>query len=217
MLRFMPNLVTGLATAAILMSVPAYASDTPEAIKLRTGLGNPAAGKTKGQLCQGCHGVTGQSIEGLIPAIAGQYSEYLTKQIRNFQTMERTHQIMNAMVVTISEPDLPDIVAYFASQKQMKGDGKGETPQAKNLFLNGDPARDIVACVSCHGENGKGKAPDVSTFPVIGGQNKEYLKLQLNNWRAGERTNSPDNVMNKVTKSLTDAEIEALSNYIAGM
>lgn len=217
MLHVNNNLVACLATAVLFSTTTAFASDTPEALKLRIGSGNPVAGKAKAQLCQGCHGVVGLSVEDLIPNLAGQYSSYLAKQIHNFQVMERTHQIMNAMAMTISDTDLPDITAYFASQKQMKGNGKGESQVAKNLFLKGDSARNIQACVSCHGENGKGQSPDISIYPVIGGQHKSYLQAQLHNWRAGERANSPGNVMNKITKSLTDAEIETLADYISGL
>lgn len=211
------NLIACLAAAALFASTPASASDTPEAIKLRIGKGNPVAGQAKAQLCQGCHGVVGISVETLIPNLAGQYSVYLIKQVHNFQTFERKHQIMNAMAQTISDEELLDASAYFASQKQMKGNGKGESEIAKKLFLKGDAARGVLACVTCHGENGKGQAPNVFTYPVIGGQHKEYLQAQLQNWRAGERMNSEGNVMNKITKSLTDAEIDSLSDYISGL
>lgn len=211
------NMVACLATAVLFYITPAFASDTPDAIKLRTAPGNPVAGKVKSMLCQGCHGEFGLSVETLIPNLAGQYSTYLAKQIHNFQVLERKHQIMNAMAMTISEADLPDITAYFASQKQMKGNGKGESQVAKNLFLKGDSSRNIQSCVSCHGENGKGQSPSIATYPVIGGQHKAYLHAQLLNWRAGERANSLGNVMNKITKSLTDSEIEALADYISGL
>lgn len=212
------NIIIACLSAAVLFSAPAvYASDTPEAIKLRIGKGNPVKGKASSQLCQGCHGVIGLSVEDMIPNLAGQYSTYLTKQVQNFRTFERKHQIMNAMATTISDAELLDASAYFASQKQMKGNGKGENAVAKNIFLKGDATRGVLACVTCHGESGKGSAPDVFTFPVIGGQHKAYLQAQLNNWRAGERSNSEGGVMNAITKSLTDAEIEALSAYISGM
>lgn len=211
------NIITCLAVSILFSATAAFASDTPDAIKLRIGKGNPVKGKASSQLCQGCHGVVGLSVEDLIPNLAGQYSIYFAKQVHNFQTYERKHQIMNAMAQTISDEELLDASAYYASQKQMKGNGKGESEVAKNLFLKGDTARGVQACVICHGENGKGKAPDVFAFPVIGGQHKAYLVAQLKNWRAGERMNSEGNVMNKITKSLTDAEIESLADYISGM
>jgi cytochrome c553 len=77
--------------------------------------------------------------------------------------------------------------------------------------------RMMVACVNCHGVNGKGKTPDNSMFPVLGGQQKEYLRIQLVNFRQGERANSPGGVMNIVAQKLTDAEIDALAEYISGL
>jgi cytochrome c553 len=217
MIRIQCNFAACLATFALLAATSANAADSVEVIKQRIGSGNPVAGKTKSELCQGCHGEAGLSLEDLIPNLAGQYANYIAKQLRNFQTGARTHQIMSAMAQTINDAELMDIAAYFASQKKMQGNGKGEDPVAKNLFLKGDTSRDIPPCMSGHGENGKGKAPNISTYPVIGGQHKGYLRAQLTHWRSGERSNSPDGVMNKVAKSLTDAEIEALTDYLSGL
>ncbi|HTN93465.1 MAG TPA: c-type cytochrome, partial [Gallionella sp.] len=72
------------------------------------------------------------------------------------------------------------------------------------------------ACVTCHGPNGKGLEPNSDMFPVIGGQNKEYLSKQLVNFRKVDRTNSPSGIMNKITLKLTDSELEALAEYISG-
>ena len=217
MLRSKNSILVCLAAVVLFAATTAFASDTAEAIKQRIGSGNPVAGKSKSELCQGCHGEDGNSLEGLIPKLSGQYSVYISKQFRNFQTGAREHQIMSAMSVIISDAELVDIVAYFASQKQMSGNGKGGNQFAKNLFSKGDKARNILPCESCHGVNGKGKAPNIATYPVIGGQHKAYLHAQLINWRSGERSNSPDGVMNKITKSLTDAEIDTLADYISGL
>ncbi|HTN95066.1 MAG TPA: c-type cytochrome [Gallionella sp.] len=202
---------------AQLAGAAAYAGESADAIQQRIGKGNPAAGKTASYFCQGCHGEAGISVEDMIPNLAGQYALYIAKQLRNFQSGARTHQIMSAMSRTISDAELDDIAAYFASQKKMQGNGKGGNPVARDLFLKGDAGRGIPACMSCHGENGKGKAPNVPTYPVIGGQHKAYLSIQLKHWRSGERSNSPDGVMNKVAKKLTDAEIDALTDYISGL
>jgi len=99
----------------------------------------------------------------------------------------------------------------------MQGEPINSKELAKTLFINGDPSRNLPACVSCHGENGKGRVVDNVFYPVIGGQRRVYLRTQLLAWQMGDRTNSPDNVMNKVAKSLTDQEHQALADYISGL
>ena len=98
----------------------------------------------------------------------------------------------------------------------MKGEGS-DNKVGQKLFLHGDLSRTVVACVNCHGQNGKGPEPNSSMFPVIGGQNKDYLSRQLVNFRKDDRTNSPNSIMNKITRKLTDDELEALAEYISGL
>lgn len=188
---------------------------SPESIKLRSGTGDPVAGKDKSQLCQGCHGEDGISFEPLIPKLAGQYAKYISKQLRNYQAGTRTHQIMSAMAATINDDDLADIAAFFASQNKMKGNGKASDSIGKNIFLNGDISRMIVGCINCHGVNGKGITPNTSMFPVIGGQQREYIRGQLINFRAGDRSNSPNGIMNRITKTLSDTEIDSLADFVS--
>ena len=206
-----------MLAVTLFAATTAYASESADVIKQRTGSGNPGAGESKSKLCQGCHGEHGFSLEDVIPHLAGQYAIYIEKQLRNFKSGTRKNQIMSTMAMTINDADLDDIAAYFASQEKMKGGGWGYNPAAKKLFLKGDSTRNIRPCASCHGVNGEGKAPNIAAFPVIGGQHKAYLRTQLIHWRSGERSNSPGGVMNKIAKSLTDAEIEALTDYISGL
>ncbi|MDP3904050.1 MAG: c-type cytochrome [Methylococcaceae bacterium] len=184
----------------------------------RIGRGNPGIGKQQSDAgrCQECHGSDGMSNDERIPNHAGQYAGYLIKQLDNFQAGERKHPTMTIMAEDLTEADKADIAAYFASQKVMEGEPGSDT-SAKNLFLNGDTARDLPACVSCHGENGKGRVADNVTYPVLGGQRRVYLRSQLVSWKLGERANSPGGVMNKVAKALTDDEMTALANYLAGL
>lgn len=189
--------------------------DSAESIKHRSGPGNPIAGKDKSQLCQGCHGEFGNSTEPLVPKLAGQYGNYISKEVRNYQAGTRTHQIMNAMAATLTDDDLADVAAYFSSQKKMTGDGSAENQLGKNLFLHGHLSKMILACVNCHGVRGKGLDPKISMFPVIGGQHKDYLRRQLINFREGDRTNSPNGIMNRVAGALTDDDIESLVEYIS--
>ena len=189
--------------------------DSADSIKLRRGSGNPIAGRDKSQLCQGCHGEFGNSTEPLIPKLAGQYGDYIAKEIHDYQAGIRSHQIMNAMAGTLADDDVADVAAYFASQKKMKGKGSAEYPVGMNIFLHGDLSRLILACVNCHGVNGKGLDPKISVFPVLGGQNRDYLRRQLMTWRSEDRTNSPNGIMNRIAKSLTDEEIDSLAGYLS--
>ncbi len=233
MLHVKNHIAVGLALAVLFTTSTAFAKsthkalapvsagvemsdDSAEAIKLRSGPGDPVAGKDKSQLCQGCHGEVGISLEGMAPKLAGQYGKYIAKQLRNFQAGTRTHQIMSAIAATVSDDDLADIAAYFASQTKMKGDGH-DNELGKKLFLHGDMSRMMVACVNCHGVNGKGKSPGNPVFPVIGGQHKDYLRGQLINFRDGDRGNSPGGVMNIITQKLTDEELDSLADYVSGL
>lgn len=193
--------------------------DSAVALEQHMGSGDPVLGKRKIQSenCQECHGEFGVGLSLTAPKLAGQYADYIVKQLRNFQSGERKHPVMNAMAEGLNDDDRFDIAAYYASNKTMQGDGAEENQIAKDLYFRGDMARNILPCKSCHGETGKGKYSVTECYPVIGGQHMIYLREQLRNWRKGERANSPSGVMNAIAKSLSDAEIEALSNYISGL
>ena len=215
MFRIQDNIAAGFF-AAVLLTTTAFAAETIDVLKLRMGAGNLGTGKNKSELCQGCHGEKGVSLDEMIPHLAGQYAPYIAKQLRDFQTGARTHQILRALAMTINDAELMDIATFFANQKKMQGKGQRDNPTGKKIFMKGDPSRKIPACDSCHGVNGKGQGPHISTYPVIGGQYKGYLRAQLINWRSGERANSPGAMMNKIAEHLTDDEIEALAGYISG-
>jgi cytochrome c553 len=216
-------IAAGLSLISLFIVTVAYAEggdptdrrQQPMVIEIATVAGNPIAGREKSQLCQGCHGEFGISTTSLIPKLAGQYSQYIEKQVRNYWAGTRSHQIMNAAAATVSEADLPDVAAYFAHQHRMEGDGSAGNPVGKNIFLRGDASRMILACVNCHGIKGKGLDPNISMFPVIGGQHSDYIRKQLLDFRAGYRTNSPNGIMNTIAKHLTDSEIEALADYVS--
>ena len=204
------------AAAAKLKAADEINIEGSDAIVVRSGPGNPVLGRVKSQVCQGCHGLRGYSVITLIPKLAGQYAHYIAKELRNYQEGTRSHQIMSAMAAFISDEDLDDIAAHFAVQKKMSGGNLAETSIGKNLVLNGDVGRRILPCVNCHGSDGKGRRPWTSIFPVIGGQHKDYLRVQLNNFRNDTRSNSPVAIMNLMTRQLTDEEIEGLADYISG-
>ena len=198
-------------------------------------LGDPGLGaeKADSERCLECHStaVTGsdrsKSTEGKFPKLDGQAPDYILKQIRDFRSGARNHDFMQIMARSVSDEDVADIAAYFHSLPLMKGDSAalppGQAPTAdaavgQRLYTQGDGARGIAACTTCHGEGGRtqqqGQGASAVRIPHIGGQEWRYLDKQLRDWRAGERRNSPGGVMNQITRQLTDPEIESLANYL---
>jgi len=211
------KITAAVLSISLFMVAAANAGDSPEDIKARIGKGDPVAGKDKSAMCQGCHGEKGISDAPTFPKLAGQFANYLQKQVRDFQNEARVDPTMSGMAATVTEnQDLLDITAYFASQKQMKGSG-GNNEAGKLLFLEGNAASGVYGCVNCHGENGKGKTPDNALFPVIGGQHKEHLVKQLTDFKNGTRKNDPAGMMANIAKAMTEAEIEAVSDYASGL
>jgi cytochrome c553 len=202
-------------------SIGAVAAESRgQQLSQRLGSGDPLAGKEKSDAgrCLECHGTDGNSGDTRIPNHAGQYAGYLVKQLRDFQTGVRQHSVMSVMAEDLDAADIADIAAYFAAQKTMQGrDGSGNL-SARNLFAKGDADREIPPCAECHGQNGEGRVSDDGTiYPVIGGQRKVYLRTQLVGWKLGERNNSPNGVMNRVARRLSDDEIDALADYLSGL
>lgn len=187
--------------------------------ELHIGSGNPLAGQRKVQSenCQECHGLSGVGLSPSAPKLTGQYADYLIKQLEDFQSGARKHPVMTAMADSLTDDDRADIAAWYGSNKHMQGDGRPASLEARDIFSRGDVTRNVLPCKSCHGENGQGSFSANGSYPAIGGQHSGYLREQLRNWRAATRSNSTGNVMNIIAKSLSDAEIEALANYISGL
>jgi len=193
-------------------------NSTLHSVAQRIGSGNVARGKLKIQTenCQECHGEFGVGLGLTAPKLAGQFADYLIKQLNDFQTGERKHPVMTVMAESLSDDDKADIAAYYASHPVMRGEESRPSLLAKDIFMRGDMTRNIVSCKTCHGETGKGKFSPTECYPVIGGQHMIYLREQLRNWRSGARSNSSTGVMNIIAKQLSDSEIQALSDYLSG-
>lgn len=183
--------------------------------------GDPKAGKEKSVGCQGCHGEEGISIAPNFPNLAGQFQKYIERQMRDYVDGKRSDPMMSGMAAGVTEiQDLKDIAAYFASKKRMKGtlgSNKELAAKGKVIFHQGNPEKGIYACGNCHGENGYGLDAKNNVFPVISGQTKDYIVKQMNDYRSGERHNDPAGMMSSVAKKMTDAEIDAVAEYVAGM
>ena len=178
--------------------------------------GNAAAGKAKSQTCAACHGADGNSASADFPKLAGQHEEYLYKQLKQFKSGERPNAIMVGQVAGLSDQDMQDLAAFYASQT-IKGGTADETKVelGKAIYRGGNTASGVPACMACHGPNGAGN-PDAK-FPALAGQHAKYTAAQLRAFRAGERANDAGKMMRNVAAKMTDAEIDAVAEYIAGL
>jgi cytochrome c553 len=185
--------------------------------------GDPVAGADKAALCGGCHGSDGNSPDATFPRLAGQYAGYIVKQIKDFQKGVRANNDtmagMAAMVASVQ--DAKDIGAYFSQQKMadepLTTVDKKLAEKGKKIFHEGNPATGLYACVNCHGERGKGKAPNISVFPRIGGQHRDYILKELSDFQAGTRSNDPAGMMSDIAKKLTDDEKKAVAEYLSSL
>lgn len=176
---------------------------------------------TAQQVCAACHAADGNSPTSANPRIAGQFPEYLHRQLMNFKPQggkkaERENPIMAGMVANLSEEDMRGLAAYYAGQKMKAGPAKDKTlaMQGQKLYRGGNAATGVAACSGCHGPDGAGMP---AQYPRIGGQYAEYVELQLKAFKAGTRANDPNGMMRGVAARMSDAEIKAVSEYVAGL
>lgn len=177
--------------------------------------GNAAAGKEKSAACASCHGESGNSIAPLFPKLAGQHASYLTAQLRAFKAQERVNPTMNALAAPLSDQDIADLSAYFASQP-IKTEKVKPDPLGKKIYRRGIAKNQVPACSGCHGPNGKGNGP--AGFPALRAQYTAYVVKALNDFAAGERGQDPSAlIMQTIASRLTDEEKEAVAGYISGL
>jgi cytochrome c553 len=178
--------------------------------------GDPVKGQSLTASCVACHGTDGNSPIANQPSIAGQNEKYLFKQLKEFKSGDRNNAIMAPMVSGLSEQDMRDIAAFYASQSvQYKPVADKYIELGQRLYLSGDADRDIPACVACHGIDGNGMS--AAGFPALGGQHPEYTKLQLIAFRKGQRDNDANGVMRDIVAKMSDEQIEALAHFLAGL
>ncbi len=185
-----------------------------------------AADLGKGQtiaarVCAACHGADGNSPTPVNPKLAGQIPEYLQKQMRNFKPEDgkkatRENPVMMGMVAGLSAEDMRNVAAYFGSQSLKGGATRGRDTAAlgQKIYRGGDMSRGLPACAGCHGPAGAGVPVQ---YPRLSGQYMEYTEAQLKAFRSGQRANDLNAMMRVIAAKMSDAEIRAVSDYIAGL
>ena len=180
--------------------------------------GSVENGKSISVTCGACHGVDGNSINPLWPNLAGQHAEYAAQQLAAFRDGKRMDSLMVAMAVGLSDENINDLAVYYESlpvlKKQVANPKTVELGQ--QIYRGGNKASGVAACIACHGPVGKGNP--AALYPLIYGQGAMYTAKQLNDYASGARKSlSPVQIMQDISKKLTDEEILAVSSYIQGL
>lgn len=178
--------------------------------------GDAAAGKAASATCAGCHGADGKAILPEYPNLAGQHASYIAKQLTAYRDGERENQLMSPMAAALTDQNILDLAAYYAAMEPIKGVASEENlTLGENIYRGGIASADIAACSGCHSPSGKGNP--AAAYPVLSGQNQAYLAAQLKLFRSGARNNDPNGMMRALAHRLSDAEIDAVANYAAGL
>ena len=205
-------LSTAFFALGLVIAVPAMAGDA-------------AAGKALTTACAACHGADGNSMAPTFPKLAGLGEKYLLKQLEDIKSGARTVPEMTGQLTNLGTADLENIAAYYASKEMGLAGSKDDKELLElgaKIYRAGNKDVGVPACIACHSPTGAGNAP--AGFPKLGGQHADYIAKQLRDFRAGAeytdkgRHNDGDTrTMRSGVARMSDKEIDAVANYIAGL
>jgi len=175
-------------------------------------------------VCASCHGADGNSGIAQNPKLAQQFPEYIVKQLQEFKNDKRPSAIMKPFAAQLSDQDMVNIAAFLASSKAKPGFARDKelVTQGERIWRGGLPDRQIAACAGCHSPNGAGIP---AQYPRLSGQHADYTAGQLAKFRTAANVPNvkgdsarPNSVqMKQIAAHMTDQEIRAVSDYIAGL
>jgi cytochrome c553 len=169
---------------------------------------------TSTNVCAACHTSDGSRGSPANPIIQGQHPEYLVKQLVEFKTGKRQNAVMSGMAATLTEEDMKNVSAFYASKVAKPGFAKNKATVelGEKIYRGGIAERSVPACAGCHSPNGAGIP---AQYPRLAGQHADDPEAQLVAFRSGVRTNRVP--MSGVAAKMNDREIKAVADYIAGL
>ncbi len=206
-----------IAAALCLVASALQAQPVPDNLAQR---GVPNTLAQRALACTGCHGKEGRAApDGYYPRLAGKPAGYLYNQLLNFRDGRRDYGLMSELIAPLSDVYLKELAGHFASldlpypPPQKPTLPAPELTRAEALIRQGDPVRRLPACTACHGERLTGTQPGV---PGLLGLSRDYLNGQLGAWRSGQRRALAPDCMAGIAKTLNEAEINAMTQFLAG-
>jgi len=175
---------------------------------------DPAKGAISATVCGACHTSDGSRGIPTNPILQGQHADYLVKQLTEFKSGKRDNAIMKPMASTLSDDDMRNVAAFYASKLAKPGQSKNKATVdlGMKIWRGGIAEKNIPACAGCHGPAGAGVP---AQYARLGGQHAEYVSNELGLFRSGKRANSAQ--MMTIAARMSDAEIAAVSDYVEGL
>lgn len=192
-----------------LISLSAVAAETKASAKP-----DLAKGQEKAQTCVACHTADGSRGIPANPILQGQHAEYIVKQLTEFKAGKRANPIMSGMAAPLTDDDMKNVAAFYASKQAKNGAAKNKdlVVLGEKIYRGGIAAKQVPACAGCHSPTGAGIP---AQYPRVAGQHADYAEAQLVAFRSGARANSAQ--MTAIAARMSDKEIKAVSDYIAGL
>ena len=212
----MKSLLALSLSALISLAAPsAYANEANEANESKLAKPDLAKGQEKStQVCAACHTADGSRGSPANPILQGQHADYLAKQLAEFKAGKRANPVMGGMAAALTEDDIKNVSAFYASKQAKPGFAKSKDSVAlgEKIYRGGIAAKQVPACAGCHSPTGAGIP---AQYPRLGGQHADYAEAQLVAFRSGARANSAQ--MTVIAARMSDKEIKAVADYVAGL
>ena len=186
--------------------------------------GDAARGTAKAAVCSACHGPNGNSTAPDWPRLAGQSAVYIVEQLRLFRSGVRDNPVMKPLASTLSDQDINDLAVYYEAQTPTGLEADPSFWKAgEALYLRGDRAHDVPACVACHGPVGRGNL--AAGYPALRAQQSVYVVKQLNDYKSGGRYTGANAagvsrngaMMFTIAPRLTPEQMRDVASYVQGM
>jgi cytochrome c553 len=179
--------------------------------------GSVEAGQQKAATCAACHGPDGNSLNPEWPSLAGQNARYLEDALKSFRPGgSRENVLMLGQVAALSDQDMADLAAFYASQTRAPRTADPALIAAgERLYRGGNKDRGIGACIACHGPQGMGNPQ--AAYPALAGQHANYTAAQLRAYASQSRKSDPNQMMRNTAAMLSEEEILAVASYIQGL
>lgn len=208
------------ATAAAPAAAPAAAEAAAKPGEATAAVkpGDATAGQSKAAVCGACHGVDGNSADPQYPKLAGQSEAYIVHSLESFKSGKRQNPIMLGLASPLSEQDMHDIGAYFASKTSLPGVAdQALVERGEQLYRQGDTSKGVPACMACHSIDGRGNPG--ARYPQLTSQHAQYIETTLKAWHDGTvwGEDAHAQIMPGIAKKLDEKDIAAVASYVEGL